>query len=295
MKQFIPKNLNLDEHLENHPPKEIKSFQKDNLIYIISLISEIPANMERFDSYNGYVPINARTLKKKVNNYRQYLKYLLRTGILETDNHYIVGQKSKGYRFNEKYREKLKDVEIVKYTLVRSIKKERQIDENVQKKYNYLVKWFDEGLQVDSSAYDYLDSQHNSSTWDFRDMYKYFSAFRNVHRIDSNDYFVSVDSTVGRFHSNLTNLRSDCRNFVTYNNQELVSIDLTNSQPYLSPLLFRGDFYNSDESSLINMDKLTSDTFSFPSLSSSFPPPMVVKILQYSDNVDVGNYSQFSA
>jgi len=78
---------------------------------------------------------------------------------------------------------------------------------------------------------------------------------------------------------------------VTYNNQELVSIDLANSQPYLSTLLFKGNFYNSDESSLINMNKLTSDTFSFPSLSSSFPPPMVVKILQYSDNVDVENYS----
>jgi len=53
----------------------------------------------------------------------------------------------------------------------------------------------------------------------------------------------SVDSTAGRLHTNLTNLKSDLRNYLTYDGKTLVAVDIRNSQPYLSLALFRKDSY----------------------------------------------------
>jgi hypothetical protein len=55
------------------------------------------------------VNLNSTKLREDgIHNYHQYLEYLISCGVLETDNHFIVGEKSRGYRFTSKYQTPVK-------------------------------------------------------------------------------------------------------------------------------------------------------------------------------------------
>ncbi|HEX7414210.1 MAG TPA: hypothetical protein VF411_09205 [Bacteroidia bacterium] len=106
----------------------------------------------------------------------------------------------------------------------------------------------------------------------------------NIERITENDFWMSVDDSGNRFHSNITNMNSKLRNHLTYNGETLGAIDLSNSQPYLSSLLLREAFwmknsksntpniYNSNMQSLFNNQSLSI---------------MLVKVPAMLDNTDV--------
>jgi hypothetical protein len=135
----------------------------------------------------------------------------------------------------------------------------------------HLVKWFNPGLTIDyENAIDYLHIYYSEkrkesellaekaeeikNTW-YKDYSEklialqqnrvtnpyesYKSAFRAIDRIKENDYHLSTDKTVNRFHSVLTFMPSDFRNFLRYDGKELVCLDIRNSQAYFSLNLFR--------------------------------------------------------
>jgi hypothetical protein len=65
----------------------------------------------------------------------------------------------------------------------------------------------------------------------------------NIEKFRSQRYCLSVDSTVGRFHSNITMMKSSLRPFLTYNGAPLVTLDIANAQPYFSTILFNPQFW----------------------------------------------------
>src|SRR4051812_31105535 len=104
---FIPRHLHIDTLLFRHPPV-IKHFKKEKLVYILHLINDIPSRSDDV-MVNDYTPLNTRLLKRTIgNNYIDYLDYLFTWNIIETDNQYIAGEKSKGYRFTADYRTTVK-------------------------------------------------------------------------------------------------------------------------------------------------------------------------------------------
>jgi hypothetical protein len=70
-----------------------------------------------------------------------------------------------------------------------------------------------------------------------KDQVEYNYAITAIIKICDGNIFYSVDDTSQRYHSNLTNLPSPLRQFVTINGKHLTNIDLKNSQPFLSILL----------------------------------------------------------
>ena len=79
-----------------------------------------------------------------------------------------------------------------------------------------------------------------------------------------------LDDNVYRFHTNLTNMPSRIRNAVTYDGQKLISLDIKNSQPYLSTILLSRDFWivqkferNKNNSLSIAFDEPQSRYFSY--------------------------------
>ncbi len=58
----------------------------------------------------------------------------------------------------------------------------------------------------------------------------------SAQRILMGDYYFHIDK-YGRFHHNLTNLSSNLRKFLTYENEKLKGIDLPNAQPLLLLIL----------------------------------------------------------
>ena len=99
MKQYIPESLDIDELLSEKPPAF--KYHRDNFIYILNLITEIPSRNKDLLDANGWVPIHAHTLQSRIRDYDKYLDYLIENKILETDNQYLPGEKSKEYRFTK--------------------------------------------------------------------------------------------------------------------------------------------------------------------------------------------------
>jgi len=64
-----------------------------------------------------------------------------------------------------------------------------------------------------------------------------------LHRFKRKDFYFNVDSTVSRLHTNIVGIKSELRNFITYKGMKLVSIDISNSQPFLSIALLDSRFY----------------------------------------------------
>lgn len=285
---FIPENLDIDAHLSQYPLVDYGNFSqkdgvilssknlrfdKDKLIYLIGLISSIPARNKDSITESGYVIINASYLQGFFKDYVDYLDYLIGTGVFVSDNHYIPGVKSKGYKFGSEY----ESVDLKKYSYSRFEGKIEQIEESV---YNeevnefehnylsncpYLAHWYNEkGLKINWQKADQYSKQTlrkkldaGESAWNTNKntgkkknpTIQYYAAKHNIEAIKVHDYKAKIDTNVHRLHSVLTNIEKDYRNFTSYEDQDLVSIDITNSQPYLMNILYNPEFWKEDSTS----------------------------------------------
>lgn len=256
MRIYIPENLDIFELTHNNPPS-FKPYKLDKLCYILHLINAIPL-MDKNIQGEDFVPINAKKLQDKIQNYKKYLNYLESDlQIIESDNHYVVGEKSKGFRFIEQYRTPVKSMQVEDFTFRNKLKAHKNRKIESVKHLGFLTKWFNDKLRID---YDYINEflveEHNlkikdKALWDYdrvRKKYKHptnqmVHAQMSAQRLKWQDYNLMLDDNVYRFHTNLTNMPSRIRNGVTYDGQKLISLDIKNSQPYLSTILLSRDFW----------------------------------------------------
>jgi predicted GIY-YIG superfamily endonuclease len=156
--------------------------------------------------------------------YLDYLNNLISDGIVETNNRYIAGKTSKGYRYTSVYN----DSELIRYDFTdkhisKKLSEESKVKEAVKKKYSYLYKWFASGkLTIDSDAAFKLIKSHNLS-----EALKY-----SVGAIQSGIWRFKVSGEGKRLYTNLTNLKRELRQFLRYDGKELVELDIKSSQPY---------------------------------------------------------------
>jgi hypothetical protein len=258
MKNFIPRNLDIEELLRDCPPNEVKKFSKNKLIYILHLLYTIPAENKGLETPDGLVPLSSKLLQKYIRNYNEYLDYLRRAKVIKTDNHFKLGQKCRGYRYTDKYNTIFKAVLVADSILNRNKKRECRFSISLKAKYNHLLKWYTPALQINRElAFAFIQADYerkldNPSLRDYDEKNKKYkdplrqftSAYINIDRIADGDFLLKVDSNVKRFHSIVTNLRSEARHCLTYGGQNLISIDIKNSQPYIATILLSSWFWN---------------------------------------------------
>lgn len=300
----IPSSVDLEGFLKKYPPDF--PFKKDHFYYIIDYLSRA-MDFDDLDNNSGFINVNAQKLQKVNHNYKAYLNHLLKHRFILTDMKYIVGKKSFGYRISSyKYHQVT-----VKKILITDFKvhqhKHKEVEElnaklaDTRKHYPHLTKWFD-NLQIDrEGAIKEVERLFPEQTGPIRgtrkgkasDWEKRYRAIQAIDKIAKKEFYYSVDDNVGRFHSNLTNLKKELRNYITYNGQRLVNVDIKNSQPLFSLLLFNKDFYT-EKSQSINIYKIQSviplliyNKHSFTSITI-----MLVKVLDGVDNEDINIYSE---
>lgn len=130
------------------------------MLYILELLVRIPANKKDIITQDGFIPIKARYLQNKVADYLPYMEYLVDTGILESDNHYVEGSKSIGYRYAPKYFEE--EMELFTTEVKTPRFRVRKDSEAVEKakyssdelfKRKHLTHWFNTGeLRIDDQS-----------------------------------------------------------------------------------------------------------------------------------------------
>ena len=280
---WIPQNLDVDALLIDYEFTEIPAFHRDNLYYILHLINEIPANNKDIVAEDGYVPLNAVLLRKWVRDYEKYIKCLLELSVIETDATYIMGVKSKGYRYCLKYRACLRKVLVTDTTLIKKLN-EWQADNDYSKHaikvagkitdaapnvplsetYAPISKWFTpEVIQIDvGKAHAYNQQElarkigngdksnwqkkyKHDGTYTLKDPYiQFIAGQRNIENIASGNYNLHADGNVHRLHSAITNCKKELRQFITLNGQQVTAVDLSSSQPTLLTILFNVGFWD---------------------------------------------------
>jgi len=257
MKRFyIPYNLEIETLVSQVPPS-FKPFKMDKLLYILSLIYLIPTYNKDLKS-EDFIPLNSTLLQEVVQNYKDYLNYLeCQIKIIESDNHYIKGMKSKGFRFVEQYRTEVKIRPIQDFTLRKKLKIIENKKMSSCSHLKYLTKWFNNGLEIDldsvlmfleeelkikSEFPELIDIGKNNMLINPINQYNY--SLISCEKISRGEFNLVQDDNVMRLHTNLSNLRSVLRNALTYKGEKLISINLKNSQPYLSTGLLNHNIIN---------------------------------------------------
>ena len=259
----LPVDFDLDVHLALYPLEKYGfnsnlRFSKDKIYYFLALLSTIPARNKDLIDEDGWVPITISYIRKNIRDIISYKDYLVNTGVLECYATYIPGVKSMQYRWNEQYIQS--GFHICNVTCSHEEDVYFIQEENDEKfiELPYLYHWYEEKrLSINPIVSQYSDGilqykMEDKGRWNKNKntnklkhpLVQYMAALININKIENHRYEVHIDSTVHRLHSVITNIEKDYRNFLTYNEQELVSIDISNSQPYLACVLLKPEFWS---------------------------------------------------
>lgn len=275
---ILPNNFDIEAHLAQYPPNQygfINSklrFTEDKIYYFLSLLSTIPARNKDLIDEEGWVPINMKYIRNNIKDIKLYRDYLVNTHVLECNNHYIPQVKSLCYRWSKNYIHSEFQIHHVRCSHEEDA---YFIQEEAEEKPvpPYLHHWYnDKKLAIDPIVWQYAKAickykMADKSTWDKNSNtnqqknphIQYMAALVNLSKIKNNRYEVHIDNTVHRLHSVITNLQKDYRNFLTYNKQELASIDIKNSQPYLACALLNPDFWHVNNKLSLSLYSLSED------------------------------------
>lgn len=263
---YIP--IDIDRVLLENPPDF--RFERDCFVYILHLINSIPARKrDIIESNNGYTPINRKFLQTRIQEYKKYIEYLKRVGIIEENRQYTPGKSSMGLKFSETYNLRIHPVTIRKWTLIKNIKYlNKNYNVELTEELLYLKKWFNNKLEVDyESGVNFLNQLSNQEISEGNTqnlMLRYNSRLLPFIKLKNGEYPFYVDNTGFRLHTNLTQIKSDLRKFIKYDGKTLCAIDICNSQPYLAISLLDDEvFIKNNISNKITNPKLTNDT-NFP-------------------------------
>ena len=269
MKLFLPTDLPLERHLNENPP--FKGFSKDKLVYLIHLIVSMPQYRKDIAIIDGFVPLSSKALQEAITDYKRYLTYGIDSGLFASDNTYMNSKKCIGYKLLYKTTGGLKEYIVSDYVLNKHFNAHYRKQKKSIRGYEFLERWFSKGLSIDrEAALAFLKEELELKTGngDLRDSKPIYNPFatssdgsKGTYELHYKDpllqfqqgnlsllkmqeqQFSCTISENGRFHSVLTNMRSVLRNFLTFNGERLVSIDVKNSQPYLISLLLQPHFW----------------------------------------------------
>lgn len=222
-------------------------FDKDfyyHYLFIVSHIRTYPFIDRRFDK-DDFIPIQMKVLKKLVSyNYAHiFLNNLVEHGVLKTDNYYVKGLKAKGYKICDEY---LDD----KFFVVEC--KDEKLKQKVGQRYKEMKnKVFEE-----SFGYGYVTNCMEELKVSYRGCIEFIEGNSGeVKDVDSymmmtdlfSEKFAKVDDKGKRLHNNLTNFATPLRKFLSYRGENIIQVDIRNSQPLFLYLLMKDFFIREEE------------------------------------------------
>lgn len=235
----IPSGIDLQSFLKKNPPKF--KYKIDYFYYIIDYLCSKGMELEDLDNNAGFINMSAHKLLQFNHEYKNYVAHLSKHGLIRHDNKYIVGKKSSGYQLGKFQQSYIQEIPIIDFVCIKKIIRERGEDNRIIKstckKYHYLTKWLNEHLVIDAvGAKNKVEELFPEQTGTVRGTLKgkpsstskRFKALYSIDKMSKNDFYYSVDDNVGRFHSNLTNIKRELRHFIasiatTVGNEEYIS------------------------------------------------------------------------
>lgn len=229
MKFYIPSKLQkLDHILKRKYPKEF--YHLDKYYYFISKISENYVYSKQNTNYK-FTNLNNKYLRKMLGSryVHRIKKTLSELGILIINHSYKVNEFSKSYRINPNYVSPIISIDLnSKLERKKLYRKKLKIPTKFKKLYEFL-----NHLEID---YDKA-IQHLKNIQPNINLQQYNNYLISIEKIHNKDYFFKNDRNTGRLFTNLTNLKKDFRQFLKLKKENLIEIDVKNSQPLLLNVL----------------------------------------------------------
>lgn len=203
--------------LKKFPPDF--NYKIDYFYYIIDTITEA-TDLEDLDNNAGFVNLQAKRLQAFNYNYRKYIDYLL-WKVIRRDGKYIPGKKSFGYCISVKHAEAgLQAIPIKDFIARKNLKQEyaeKKKNSGIKgKKYDYLTKWFNPQLKIDGEkAREKVEELFPPLTGAIRGVKKgqpsrttkRYKSLVAIEKFEKQQFYNSVDGNIGRFHSNIANIK----------------------------------------------------------------------------------------
>lgn len=236
---------------------DLESFSIDNNLppgKVAAILHQFIIKGNRSDDESD-IQLNAEVLRRIVGaKYNKIMECLLVNGIIENTRGYKIGEYSRAYKLSAIYLNcpGLKKYQIEPGFLNDSLKAKNQAkvesryladlklpkiqrsnilpDSIFNERYQHLIKWFLDGKLTidDEKAITIIENQINRN----EEPDRYLSYIVMVDTIKENDFQLISDKN-HRFYSNITNLPKVLRGCLLYNGEELIGIDVSNTQPLL--------------------------------------------------------------
>lgn len=225
------------------------------VFYILhSIISKTERKKFKFgNKTKGFVGLRHEYLRNVIGIHTKLtIDVLVTNGIIERDNKYITGVEPMGYRLSEIHRKSKTKVVTISNAAI--IKRYKVVEEKLHLEHRqrlrdhaHLIKWLlNNDLKIDThAATEYLDLYSRR----LKRIFKKYNLKKDV----LDEVYANIDNTVnsslnllnkwdnqkptidskgGRLYTSLTGIMSQLRNYIKYKDENLVSFDLKNSQPY---------------------------------------------------------------
>lgn len=215
---------------------EIKGFSID---YLKEIISTIACHVRREDEDNALKdeekdsPLKMEYLRRLVPYAERYINGLIELGIIRRSGYYVPNQISYRYNFTPDYQSKYISVSLDNLRMIQRIKTA----------FDRAGKEAIKTIWGNSSQVKYLKQLTLADGWremieTYRDNIEQYNALlASATRIINKDFFYSIDETEKRFHSNVTNMKRELRQYLRINGKPLANLDVKNSQPYISTII----------------------------------------------------------
>ena len=221
--QFV---IELGKKLKAHPPTW--NYKIEYFNYLVHYLTVIQNQQKD----NEYFSINTKYLMNiTVWNINQYIKYLVNGDLLLRDN-YTVGEKTYHYKINPDYLGGFRQYEVQPGTklfskLIQNLILRRSHTNRLAPHLKRMYELFKE-IDFDyEKAEEWIQSQPDETK-----QYYYLTSLQMIR--DKRFRYFKRNKTNNRLDTNLTNLKSELRQFVE---GDYVSIDLANSQPFFLNIL----------------------------------------------------------
>ncbi len=243
MKILINKKL---EKKVNELAKEMYyfKFNKDDAILLLNKICYGTYNKSSIDD-DGFVSLCSDILIKTIGkNYNQYLNIFKDNKIIDKTNYCTSCHTCNRFRINEYWLDsQLKEYEIGNYSSKKRISKHKtkRIMPSITKKYNHLWRWFNSDKFKLNTGLALKELQKLNLSKD-----KFRSNINSIYNFKNGNIWFIRHNKDKRIHTNLTNMKSEVRKFLTYDDETLINIDIKNSQIYFLLSVITNNLYNKD-------------------------------------------------
>jgi len=226
----IPAALKLETIIKAFP--KLRTWQ--NAVYVISHLQQryLFSSQHELDQF---ISVNSESMRKVVNNdFTKIMHWLLSSDICETDDTYIPGYKSRGWRFTEAYRGDTQKITLHNTLLARRAKAQREgffkdgSHERIKEQTKNHTLDFEQAYIACERYYEEDLAKHGKEKADLR----YNFAIAALDELRAGQWRFKLDSP-GRFHHNLSNLPKRLRCYIKGpDGQSLIEKDIKNSQPF---------------------------------------------------------------